>query len=52
MKGLDIKTFENLKYHFEHTQGGILRKSIIISTVILLESEIDIYCKDFRKHKK
>jgi hypothetical protein len=52
MKGLDIKTFENLKYHFEHTQGEILRKSIIISTVILLESEIDIYCKDFRKHKK
>jgi hypothetical protein len=52
MKGLDSETLENLKYHFEHTQGEILRKSIIISTVILLESEIDTYCKDFRKHKK
>ena len=52
MKGLDSETLENLKYHFEHTQGEILRKSIIISTVILLESEIDTYCKDFRKYKK
>lgn len=52
MRGLDSETLENLKYHFEHTQGEILRKSIIISTVILLESEIDTYCKDFRKHKK
>ena len=52
MKGLDDDTLENLKYHFEHTQGEILRKSIIISTAILLESEIDTYCKDFRKHKK
>lgn len=52
MNGLDSETLENLKYHFEHTQGEILRKSIIISTVILLESEIDTYCKDFREYKK
>ncbi|MDR6460475.1 hypothetical protein J2786_003609 [Chryseobacterium vietnamense] len=50
--GLDSETLENLSYHFEHTQGEILRKSIIISIVILLEAEIDTYCEDFRKHKK
>lgn len=49
---LDSEALENLKYHFEHTQGEILRKSIIISIVILLEAEIGTYCKDFRKHKK
>lgn len=52
IKGLDSVALENLQYHFEYTQGEILRKSIIISTIILLESEIDIYCKDFRKHKR
>lgn len=51
VKGLDYDTLENLKYHFEHTQGEILRKSIIISIVILLEVEIDTYCEDFKKHK-
>jgi len=52
VKGLDYETLENLKYHFEETQGEILRKSIIISIIILLESEIDHYCKDFKKLKK
>jgi len=51
VKGLDTDTLENLKYHFEHTQGEILRKSIIISIVILLEAEIDTYCQDFKKYK-
>jgi hypothetical protein len=48
---LDYHTLENLKYHFKYTQGEILRKSIIISTVILLEAEIDTYCEDFKTHK-
>jgi hypothetical protein len=52
MKDLDEETLENLKYHFENTQGEILRKSIIISIVILLESEIDTYCRDFKRYKK
>lgn len=52
VKGLDYDTLENLKYHFEHTQGEILRKSIIISIIILLENEIDTYCEDFKEHKK
>ncbi len=51
VKGLDSDTLDNLKYHFEHTQGEILRKSIIISIVILLEAEIDAYCQDFKKYK-
>jgi hypothetical protein len=51
VKGLDYETLENLKYHFEHTQGEILRKSIIISIVILLENELDTYCEDFKEHK-
>lgn len=50
--GLDTETLENLKYHFEHTQGEILRKSIIISTVILLENAIDEYCKTFKEYGK
>jgi hypothetical protein len=52
IKGYDTDTLDNLKYHYEHTHGNILRKSIIISTVILLESEIDSYCQDFQKHYK
>lgn len=50
--GLDGEALENLKYHFEYTQGEILRKSIIISIEILLESEIDTYCKVFKECKK
>jgi len=52
INGYDSDTLENLKYHYEHTHGEILRKSIIISIVVLLESEIDNYCRDFQKHKK
>ncbi len=52
VKGLDSDTLENLKYHFEHTQGEILRKSIVISIAIILETEIDTYCEDFKKHKR
>lgn len=51
VKGLDIDTLDNLKYHFEYTQGEILRKSIIISIVILIEAEIDTYCQDFKDYK-
>ena len=49
IKGYDNDTLENLKYHYEYIHGDILRKSIIISTIILLESGIDIYCKDFQR---
>jgi hypothetical protein len=52
IKGLDQDSLDNLKYHFEHTQGEVLRKSIIISIVILLEAEIDTYCQDFKRYKK
>lgn len=52
IKNLDSDTLDNLKYHFEHTQGEILRKSIIIAVVILLESEIDVYCQTFKESKK
>lgn len=42
---------EDLKYHFESTQGEILRKSIIISLAILLESELDQFCEEFKTYK-
>jgi hypothetical protein len=52
IKGYDKDTLEDMKYNFEHTHGDILRKSIIISIIILLESGIDIYCRDFQKYMK
>lgn len=52
IKNQNQDTLETLKYHFEYTQGEILQKSIIISIIILLESEIDIYCTDFKRYKK
>jgi len=52
IKGYSKTTLENLKYHYKYTHGDILRKSIIISTIILLESGIDIYCREFKKNKK
>lgn len=52
IKGYDEDTLDNLKYHYEYIHGDILRRSIIISTIILLESGIDMYCRDFQKHKK
>jgi hypothetical protein len=52
IKGYDSNTLETLKYHYEYTHGDILRKSILISTIILLESGIDIYCKDFQERQK
>jgi len=52
IKGYDKETLENLKYYYEYTHGEILRKSIIISTIVLLESEIDFYCQGFKKYKK
>jgi hypothetical protein len=52
IKGYDTNTLETLKYHYEYTHGDILRKSILISTIILLESGIDMYCKDFQKQQK
>jgi hypothetical protein len=52
IKRYDPETLENLKYHYEHTHGENLRKSIIISSIIILESEIDNYCQDFQKHRK
>src|ERR1035437_4675466 len=51
-KDFDSEKLHNLKYHYKYTQGDLLRKSIIISTVILLESEIDNYCRDFKSLKK
>jgi hypothetical protein len=52
IKGYDNDTLADLKYHYEYTHGDISRKSILISTIILLESGIDIYCKDFQKQQK
>jgi hypothetical protein len=52
IKGYDKDTLEDMKYHFENSHGDILRISIIISIVILLESGIDIYCDEFQKHMK
>jgi hypothetical protein len=42
---------ENLKYHYKYTHGDITHKTIIISLIILLESEIEIYCEEFKIHK-
>lgn len=52
IKGHDFQTLELLKYHFEFSHGDILRKSIVISTIILLEFGIDLYCKEFREQQK
>jgi hypothetical protein len=49
IKGHDEETLENLKYHFQYTQGDILRKSIIISLIILLETTADTYCTTFKR---
>jgi hypothetical protein len=43
---------DNRTYHFEHTQGDILRKSIIISLAILLERTLDVYCDQFKTELK
>ncbi len=51
-KKIDPDALEDLKYHFEYTHGDILRKSIIISIIIILSSELNNYCNDFKKHKK
>lgn len=51
LKNLDNEALENLRYHFQHTQGNILMTSIIISIVILLENEIHNYCEDFKFHR-
>jgi len=51
INGLDVETLETLQYHFEHTQGEILRKSIVISIIIILESEIAVYCDTFKRFK-
>lgn len=52
IKGYDEGTLENLKYHFQHTQGTILKKSILISLIIVLEERIDTYCEMFKKYKQ
>jgi|WetSurMetagenome_2_1015567.scaffolds.fasta_scaffold02589_5 hypothetical protein len=52
IKGYSKTTLEKIKYHYKYTHGDILRKSIIISSIILLESGIDIYCRDFKENKK
>jgi hypothetical protein len=50
VEGYDVHALENLQYHYEYTHGDLLRSSVIISLVVVLESEIHNYCFDFAKH--
>lgn len=44
----DELELEERKYHFKYTHGDNLRKSLIISLVILLDQEVEIYCDEFK----
>jgi len=50
ISGHDALHLEKMKFNFQHSHGDILRKSTIISLYILLENELDEYCKTFAKH--
>lgn len=43
---------KGLKYKYELTYPEILRRSTIISTTIILENSLDIYCNHYKKHDK
>ena len=47
---LESSELEHLKYHFEHTQGYIVRHSIIVSLVSTLEYATAKYCNTFKKY--
>ena len=50
ISGHDEEQLELMKINFQHSHGDILRQSTIISLYILLETEMDVYCKTFKKH--